>query len=276
MRKRYNTAKTCVILAALVALGLSFIFPFVFMIGNSFKTDTAYNINPLSWPASLELGNYVTMVSQFRIVGYMANSLLVSTLCIVLSIATSVAASYAFAKFDFRGAKALYVGVVATMFVPAQVTLIPLYVLYSRLGLVDSPLSVVFAYAAGGLPSCVMLLTAYFRSIPNELLEAARMDGSGFLRTLSRVVIPMGKPAIALNVIFIFLGSWNDVFTPLILLTKREGQTVVVALAGLVGRYNGSPSFQMAGLVIACLPVLAMYLVFQRYLIEGMNVGAIK
>lgn len=274
--RKYGKAVITLIFLGLLILGISFIFPFLFLFVNSVKTDAEYYINPFALPGKWDFKNYISMVSQFKIFDYIFNTLFISAATIVIIIALAVVASYVFAKMQFKGRNFLYLAIIMTMFVPGQVTLIPLYVMYSKMGLISTPWSVIFAFVSGGLPSCIMLMTSYFRGLPGELVEAAKIDGCGFMKTIWRVVVPMGKPAIALNVIFIFLSSWNDVFTPLVLLTKREAQTIIVALNSLVSRYNGNPTFQMAGLTIACIPVIIIYLIFQKYLIKGMNVGAIK
>ena len=144
------------------------------------------------------------------------------------------------------------------------------------MNLVNNPWSVIFCFVSGGIPSCIMLLTAYFRGIPNEVCEAAVIDGCSFIQMVAKVVLPMGKPAVAINVIFTFLSTWNELFTPLILLNDREKQSVMVALNSLVSRYSSDPTFQMAGLTIVTVPVIIVYLFIQKYLVEGINAGAVK
>jgi ABC-type glycerol-3-phosphate transport system permease component len=170
----------------------------------------------------------------------------------------------------------IYVAVLMTMFIPSQVTIIPLYVLFSKIGLVSTYWSVVLAYLALFLPECILLMTANFRSIIDELLEAAEIDGCSYLQKVWNVVLPMGRAAIFLSIIFYFIMSWNDLFTPMIFLQSMEKRTVMVALAALMGRYTGAPTLQFAGLLLSALPALVVYIIFQRHIIRGLSLGAIK
>ena len=264
------------ILVVFVLLSLTFLFPFYYMFVNAFKSTPEYYRSAFRLPQLFNWVNFATMISQFRIQINMLNSLFISLSTIVLITSLGLLASYVFAKRPFRGSNVVYLVIVFTMFMPNQVTLIPLYFLYSGLNLINTPFSVIASFLAAGIPSCIMLLTAYFKGIPNELCEAANIDGCGFFGTIRHVIYPMGKPAIAVNATFVFLRTWNDFLTPLVLLTKREAQTVVVALSALVSRYHDDPPYQMAGLLIATIPAVVMYLFFQKYLIEGVSAGSIR
>jgi len=264
------------IFLAFVILSASFLFPFYYMFVNAFKSTAEYYKSTFTLPLALNWINFATMISQFRIYINMLNSLFISLSTIVLITVLGVFASYVFAKRPFKGSNALYLVIIFTMFMPNQVTLIPLYFLYSRIGLINTPYSVIASLLAAGIPACVMLLTAYFKGIPNELCEAATIDGCGFFGIIRNVIYPLGKPALAVNATFVFLRTWNDFLTPLVLLTRRETQTVIVALSALVSRYHDDPPYQMAGLLIATIPAVVMYLFFQKYLVEGVNAGSIK
>ncbi len=269
-------AASVLIFLAFLVLGATFLAPFYYMLVNSLKSTPEYYKSVFRLPLVLNWINFATMISQFRIYINLLNSLFISVSTIVLITVLGVFASYVFAKRPFRGSSTLYLVIIFTMFMPAQVTLIPLYFLYSRFGLINTPFSVIASFLAAGIPSCVMLLTAYFKGIPNELCEAATIDGCGFFTTVRNVIYPLGKPALAVNATFVFLRTWNDFLTPLVLLTHKERQTVIVALSALVSRYHDDPPYQMAGLLIATLPAVVMYLFFQRYLVEGVNAGSIK
>jgi ABC-type glycerol-3-phosphate transport system permease component len=264
------------IFAAFVVLSVSFVFPFFYLVINSFKSTPEYYKSTFRLPEQLDWINFATMISQFRIHVNMLNSLFISVTTVVATAALGLLASYVFAKRPFKGSNILYVIIVFSMFMPNQVTIIPLYFLYSQLELINTPYAVIICSLAAGIPSCIMLLTAYFKGIPNELCEAAIIDRCGFFNIIRYVIFPMGKPAIAVNATFVFLRTWNDFLTPLVLLTKKETQTVVVALSALVSRYQSDPPFQMAGLAIATIPAIVMYLFFQRYLVEGVNAGSIQ
>ena len=275
-KRRRPRASSVLIFLIFVALSLSFIFPFYYMFINAFKSTPEYYKSSFSLPERFDWTNFATMISQFRIQVNLLNSLFISAASVLLTAILGLVASYVFAKRPFRGSATLYLVIVFSMFMPSQVTLIPLYFLYSRLNLINTPYAVIICFLAASLPSSIMLMTAYFKGIPNEICEAAIIDGCGFFGVIRNVIYPMGKPAIAVNATFVFLRTWNDFLTPLVLLTKKETQTVVVALSALVSRYQSDPPYQMAGLAIATIPAIVMYLFFQKYLVEGVNAGAIK
>jgi ABC-type glycerol-3-phosphate transport system permease component len=246
------------------------------MAANSFKSRTEYYKSQFSLPPSLRFENYATMISQFRILRLFRNSFIVSALTVVLLLAAGTFASYIFAKYRFRGRAVIYVAVMVTMFIPSQVTIIPLYLLFSRVGLIDTYWSVVLSYLALFLPEAILLMTANFRSIIDELLEAAEIDGCGYFQKVWNVVVPMGRAAIFLSIIFYFITAWNDLFTPMIFLRRMDTTTVMVALAGLMGRYGGAPTFQLAGLLLSAVPALIVYIIFQKNIIKGLSSGSIK
>ena len=272
-----NRLKSILVSLLLGLLTLSFLYPLYYMLINSLKSRAAYFTNPFSLPAGkLELINYATMVSQFRILNLFKNSFVVAALTVVILLVVGTFASYVFAKYRFKGRGVLYVAVLVTMFIPSQVTIIPLYVLFSRIGLVNTYWSVILSYVALFLPEAILLMTANFRSIIDELLEAAEIDGCNYFQKVWNVVLPMGRAAIFLSIIFYFIMSWNDLFTPMIFLQSMEKRTVMVALAALMGRYTGAPTLQFAGLLLSAVPALVVYVIFQRQIIRGLSVGALK
>lgn len=261
----------------LLVLSISNLYPFFFMFLNSVKSRTDYFVNPFSvWGLDLTWDNYRTMISQFKILDLFGNSLVISFFTIVLLLGLGILASYAFAKIRFRGRDVLYLLIISTMFIPVQATIIPLYVLFSRLGMVNTSWSVIFVYVGMFIPEVILLMTSGFRGIPDELIEAAKLDGAGYFQVVRYVIVPMGMPSIILCVIFYFIVTWNDLFTPMILLQSMDRRTVMVALAALISRYSGDPTFQFAGLVLASIPAILVYAFFQRYIVKGISLGATK
>jgi ABC-type glycerol-3-phosphate transport system permease component len=265
------------IFLTLLVLSISNLYPLFYMFMNSIKSRTDYFINPFSvWGLRLTWDNYKTMISQFKILNLFKNSFFISFFSIILLLCIGVFASYAFAKLRFRWKEVIYLLVISTMFIPVQATIIPLYVLFSKVHLVNTFWSVVFMYVGMFIPEVILLMTSTFRGIPDELLEAAKLDGAGYFDMIRYVIIPMGRPAIILCVIFYYIVTWNDLFTPMILLQSMDKRTVMVALAALLSRYSGDPTFQFAGLVLASIPAILVYAIFQRYIIKGISLGATK
>lgn len=277
MRERKKILVKILLFTLLFILAITFVYPLYFMLINSFKSRTDYFLSPFSLPKNgLEVLNYQSMISQLKIFNLFKNSFIISSSTVIVLLVVGIFASHVFAKIDFKGRNIIYLAVIMTMFIPSQVTIIPLYVLFSRIGLVGSYWSVILSYVALFMPEAILLMTANFRAIINELLEAAEIDGCTYLQKIRHVTIPMGKTAIFLTIIFYFIMSWNDLFTPMILLQSMQKRTVMVALAGLMGRFSGSPTLQFAGLLLSAIPALAVYMIFQRQIIAGLSMGAIK
>ena len=276
-RSRWHvTVKDVLVFLLLALLTVTFLYPVFFMLVNSLKARAEYFTNPFSMPVALQLENYSTMISQFQILRLFRNSFIVSAGSVVLLLVVCTFASYVFAKYRFKGRTVVYLAVLVTMFIPSQVTIIPLYVLFSRIGLVNRYWSVILSYLALFLPEAILLMTANFRSIIDELLEAAEIDGCGYFQKVWNVVVPMGRAAIFLSIIFYFIMAWNDLFTPMIFLQNMEKRTVMVALAALMGRYTGAPTLQLAGLLLSAVPALSVYIIFQKNIIRGLSSGSIK
>ena len=247
------------------------------MMINALKTRPSYYTNPFALPhAPLQWVNFEAMISQFKILLLFRNTFIICVGTLVLLILLGVTGSYAFAKLRFRWTQPVYLAIVATLFIPAQVTMIPMYVLFAKADLVNSYLGVILAYTAQFIPEVVMLMTANFRSIPNEMLEAAEIDGCQYWQVVRNVVLPTGRTAVFLTIIFYFIVMWNDLFIPMILLQKMDMRTVTVALATLIARYTGDPPYQFAGLLLSAIPALLVYVVFQQYIVKGLTAGAIK
>ena len=258
-------------------LALSFLYPLLFMIANSLKSQVEYMMDPFS--ANFAKGhyeNYQAMITQFNILKYFANTFAVDAGSLVLELIFAICAAYAFAKLKFRGQNQVYIAIISIMFIPAQVIIIPLYVMYSKMGLINSLWGILLQYVARGLPGSIMLLTANFRSIPTEMIEAGKIDGCNYFRTIRNIVIPMGLPAISICVIMDFIGMWNELFTPMILIKSSGKQLIMPALTSLVGRYSKDIPFQLTGLLLASVPAILIYVVLQKKIIMGVSVGSIK
>lgn len=264
------------IFAALSTLAISFLYPLVFMFINSFKSKVEYRKNAFSLPASWSLDNYVFMLDQFQLVRYFFNTIFIAAVSISIMMALAIFASYAFARLPFKGRSIVYLIVIGTMFIPAQVTMIPMYQMFSKIHLVNSFTGVILCNIAGGIPGAVLLLTSNFKGIPGELIEASKIDGAGYFKVVRHVIMPLGKSTIAINVILAFVSQCNDLFTPMILLQEMDKRTVMVALSSIMTKTSGDQAFQLTGLLLAVIPTLLIYLCLQKYLVKGLTLGAIK
>lgn len=259
----------------LVAGAVLMVAPLLWMALASFKTlPEILRVPPTLLPESLHLDNYRTVLGDTAFVRYFLNSVLVAGITVASVLLTSSMAGYAFAKFEFPGRRVLFVLVLATLMIPFQVRVIPLYVLASDLGLLDS-------YAGLVLPGLVdafgiFLMRQYLQSIPSELIDAARVDGASELTIFVRIVLPLAKPALAALAIFSLVASWESFLWPLLVISSPDKYTLPLGLAQFSGRFVTRVDLQMAASALTILPMLIVFLIMQRRFIEGMATAGMK
>ena len=193
-----------------------------------------------------------------------------------MTLFAAIPAAFSFAKLRFRYSGQLRLMMIGTLIVPAITVLIPNYVFLARVGLVDTMWSVVFLWSALAIPGNVFLLSSLMRGLPNELLEAARLDGAGYFETLRRVVVPLSVPGLITVSIFNVTTWWNDLLIPLVFLQTDEQMTVTVGMATVVGRFSTDYPQLLTGFFLASLPPIAVYILLQRFIRRGLVIGAVK
>ena len=260
---------------ALLLIAIVSLAPLAWMISVSFMSmGEASHFPPPLLPSEATLDSYRTLFARTGMGRNFLNSLLVSGAITLLSLLVNTMAGYAFAKLRFRGRDRIFQVLLAALVIPAQVAMLPLFLLMKELGLVNSFGGVIVPALASVFG--IFLVRQYARSIPDELLEAARIDGAGELRIFFQVVLPMLKPVLVTLAIFTFMGSWNDFMWPLIVLTDQANYTLPVALASLSREHIMDVEMMMAGAVVTVLPVLLLFLALQRYYIQGLLLGSVK
>ncbi|HEY9348738.1 MAG TPA: carbohydrate ABC transporter permease [Inquilinus sp.] len=251
--------------------------PFLWLLASSLKTEAEIaTADPFSAPDRLMWANYV---DAWRIGSFgelILNSLANVAAVVVLMILVCAPAGYAFAKMRFRGSEALFYLLILGLTVPIQAIVIPLYQLLSGLGLLDSLTGITLAQVGNGIPFGVFLMRNFFRNVPHELLEAARVDGCGHGRILLRIFLPISAPAVLALVVISALGTWNDFFLPLVVLISPEVQTLPLGLVRFAGTYSTDHRLVFAGTVISFLPIVLLYIATQRRFTEGLTQGALK
>jgi multiple sugar transport system permease protein len=259
----------------LLALALLSLAPLAWMLSVSFMPAGAASTLPAPiLPRGATFDNYYQLFARAGMGRYLANSLLVATAATLGSLAFNVTAGYAFAKLRFAGRDRIFRGLVAALVIPGQVAMMPLFLELKALGLVNTYAGVVVPALATIFG--IFLVRQFARSIPDELLEAARIDGAGEMTIFLRVVVPLLKPVIVSLAVFTFLATWNDFMWPLIVLSDERRYTLPVALASLVGEHVQDTELMMAGSVLTVLPVVVVFLVLQRYYIQGVMAGSVK
>jgi len=259
----------------LIIISMIAAFPLLWMLSVSFMAQgEASAFPPPLLPAHATLANYHELFERAGMGRYLANSLAIATALTLLSLAFNLAAGYAFAKLEFAGRDRLFATLLGALLIPAQVAMIPLFLLMKWLHLVNTYGGVIVPALAGVFG--IFLVRQYAQTIPDELLEAARIDGAGEGRIFLRIVLPLLKPIVVTLAIFTFLASWNDFMWPLIVLSDQHWQTAPVALAGLAREHVQDNELMMAGSVVTIVPVLVLFLVLQRYYIQGLLLGSVK
>ena len=226
-------------------------------------------------PIHASIENFARLFSRAKdYPRWMGNSLLVSGAITAFHLVFDTLAGYAFAKKQFPGRTLLFWLILSTLMIPSQVTLVPLYIVTRQLGLINSLWAVILPGTASVFG--IFLMRQYIQTLPRELEEAARMDGCSELGVFWRIIVPLSRPALAALAIFTFVRVWNDFLWPLVVLQKSPNFTLVVGVASLQGEFSTDYGIIFAGAALAALPMIAFFLVFQRYFIEGVRMGAVK
>lgn len=262
-----------ILLHLVIALGaVAMFFPFYWTLVTSLNADSRLDSAPTLWPADPSLEAYATLFTRLPFARVIGNSLLLAVVTTLVQLFTSATAAYAFSRLPFRGRTVVFGIYLATMMVPLQVLVVPLFAELKAFGLVDTYLGALlptFASAFG-----IFLLRQAMNQVPTELDEAAALDGAGHFRIFWTVMLPNIRPALATLAVFAFMGSWNSFLWPLVVLRSPDVQTLPVALAGLQGQFTTQWDVVMAGSIVSILPMLAIYLFAQKYVIQGVaNTG---
>ena len=267
--------KRFALMSIAVLIGLMAMAPLFWMVSASFMpSGQASSFPPPFLPTHPTLEQYTTLFTRLNLGRYLLNSAMISVVVTLLSTVANSMAGFAFAKYQFKGRDGIFRMLIASMVIPAQVTMLPLFLMLNRLGLINTYVGVVIPGIAGIFG--IFLVRQFVQSIPDSLLEAARMDGAGEFRIYWSVIIPLCKPVLITLAIFTFMGTWNDFLWPLIVMTDDSMYTLPVALAGLSGEHVQDTELMMAGSVLTVLPVLLLFGAMQKYYISGILAGGVK
>lgn len=261
-------------LAMLFGLVLTLL-PFWWMVMASFMPNgEASTFPPRFWPSQWSLGQYQTLYERLQIGRFFLNSLILASGVTLVSLLVNSMAGYAFAKFAFRGKKTIFASLLASLVIPGQVTMLPVFLLLKHMGLLNSYFGIIIP----GMASIfgIFLIRQYLQGIPDSLIEAARIDGAGDFKIYWRIVLPLAMPILVTLALFTFMGTWNDFLWPLIVLNRQDMYTLPVAIANLMGEHAPDPELMMAGAVVTILPILILFMALQKYYIQGILMGGLK
>jgi multiple sugar transport system permease protein len=259
----------------LIVTSVIALFPMYWLFVNALTPITSNPpLTPILWPA-WSLDNFRRLLEgNVYYVNWMINSLIIALAVTVWHVIFDSMAGYAFAKRRFPGRELLFWLMLSTLMIPIHVTIVPLFIVTNRLGLIDTLLAVILPGTANAFG--IFLMRQYIQTLPSELEEAARMDGAGEWQVFWNVILPLSRPALAALAIFTFVRHWNDFLWPLIALTRPQNYTLTVGVANLQGEFATDYGVIFAGAALAALPMILFFFAFQRQFLEGVRMGAVK
>ena len=260
----------------LLVNALLVLLPMFFMVLSSFKTTREIFERPFGLPARLGWQNYAAVWDAAHFSVYFRNSVVVTVASMVLILVTGTLAAYVLGRYRFRGNDLIYLYFLTGIMVPIRLAIIPLFVLMRDLRLLDTYWSLILVYAASGLPSAIFILTGFFRTLPRDLDNAARIDGAGELAVLLRVMLPLVRPALAIVTVYNIIPIWNDFFFPLVFIHHDRLKTLPLGLTVFFGEFATNWALLFAGLTLAAAPVIGLYIVMSQQFIKGLTAGAVK
>lgn len=275
MKINKKTVSSGILYAVLALLCFIFLMPIVWVVFSSFKTAGEL----FTWPPRLigenpTIENYVVSLEEGDFVRWFLNTVLVSVIATLLTVVVNVMAGYTFAKYHFKGEKVLFAMVMVTLMIPLEVIMIPIFKVIVATHLYNNLWGLIIPAVAS--PTAVFLVRQYYIPIPNELMEAARIDGASELQILLRVMLPLAKPVISVLCIFSFMWRWNDYLWPKLVINSKSKYTLQLALANFSGEYSVNWSSLLAMSVISMIPVLIVFICLQKHIIGGMTAGGVK
>lgn len=268
--------KIGLIQAFLIFNTILMLYPIVVVLLSGFKSTAEIYATPFALPSSFAPANLVTIWEQTRFARYLVNSLIVTLSSVACILVAGTLASYALARYRFRGNEAIYLFFLCGLMVPLKLAIIPLFIQLATLGLIDTHLGLVLVYTAMGLPSAIFIMTGFLRTLPSEPEESARIDGASEARIMWSIMLPLARPAMVIAGIHNAVPIWNDFFFPLVMVQTDRLKTLPQGLTVFMGEYNTEWGVLFAGLTLAALPITLVYMALSRQFIAGLTHGAVK
>ncbi|SLM17793.1 ABC-type sugar transport system, permease component [uncultured spirochete] len=276
MMFRLSRFQKVIVWTFLLLLAFVNLYPIGIMILSSFKSTREIFLKPFSLPAVWRWQNYVSAWQRADFATYFKNSILVTAVSIASIILVSSMAAYVIARFDFKFKRGIYLYLLAGLALPTRLAIIPIFLIMRDLHLLDKLSGLIIVYTAGGIAFSVFLLVNFFKKLPRDIEDSAKIDGAGAFRIYWQIDLPLLKPALVTVAMFNFIDVWNDFFFPLILLSSRAKKTIPLGLQAFFGEYTIEWDVLFAALNISVLPVLIIFLILSKQFIAGMTEGALK
>lgn len=260
----------------LIANTFLMLFPVVIMVFSGFKSNVEIFQAPFAIPDFTNVANFVRVATETNFPRYLFNSVFVTGTSIGLILMLGTMAAYAIGRYEFRGSSFLLLFFIAGLTLPLKLAIIPLFILFRDMGILNTHLALIAVYVAMGLPSTVFIMTGFLRSLPRELEDAARMDGASEFLIMRRIMLPLCKPALIISAIHNLVPIWNDFFFPLVFIQNDDLKTLPQGMTTFIGEYSTDWGVMFAGLTLAALPITVLYIILSRQFINGMTSGALK
>ncbi len=273
---KFPSASRVVVYLVLIIFAFISIIPIFWMVLAALKPPAEIASNPFGWPTKLTFENLAQAWTVGKMGQYFLNSVIVAVPRVFGVLILSTLAGYAFAKLKFPGRNKLFLFMLFGLMVPIQAMIIPLYMDMQGLGLINTYWAMILPYYGLSMPFAIFMMRAFFRELPDELMEAARIDGCGNFRALLYVMLPLVLPAISSLLVFEFMWSWNDFLIPLLFVYTDSLRTLPLGLMYFSTQYSTNQSLVAAGVAISTIPILIIYFIFQRKFIHGLTAGALK
>lgn len=261
---------------AMLLFSLTCIFPIIWIMYSSLKTKEEFMLDIIALPKNPQFNNYRTAFLDGNLSTYFLNSILNSVVTVALVCVIAFCIGYVLSRYQFRGRNFIYTLFIAGMLVPVYSLIVPLFIQFKQLGMYDKLGTLILPYVSLRLPLSIFLYESFIRTIPVEIDEAAYIDGAHIFHTMGRIIFPICKPVISTVFILAFLDTWNEFPFALVLITKDALRTLPVGLTNFYGQYTTDYTTLMAALVLSILPVIIVYLIFRKQIIQGMTAGAVK
>lgn len=275
VQSKAEKGRRAALYSGLIVMAFFMLIPFAWMVSASLKLNQDIFVFPIRWiPRPAHWENYIWIWQKIPLLIFILNTVKITLIVTGFQLITSSFAAYAFAKMNFKSRDKLFLAYIATIAVPWQVYMVPQYIFMRNLHLNDTHLAIIIlqAFSAFG----VFLMRQFYMGIPDSLCEAARIDGMSEFNIYSRIMLPLSKPALATLTIFTFVATWNDYLGPTIYLKSESKKTIQIGLQRFIGQYSSEYGLIMAGSVISLIPVLIMFLLLQKYFVEGIATSGVK
>lgn len=276
LSKAFHKTNTLLINIIIAIFSISCVFPVLWLIGSSLKTSSEFNRSILGLPATPQFVNYARAFLAADLGRLSMNSAFNAIISMVFVIFLTFTIAYLLARFQFRGNRIIYYMFLFGMLIPMHALLVPVFIQFKAMGLFNKRITLIFPYIVFNMPFSLFMFEGYIRGIPKDLDESAFLEGSSILRTMYTVIFPITKPVLVAVALLAFISNWNEYPFALVLINSQHLKTIPLGLVSFNGEYSTDYPLKMAGIVIATIPIIALYLGFNRKIIRGMTEGSIK